>query len=127
VYTNSFPNYSSSPAFDFVNPGMNVSLYSDIVPVTNHQIDSNYQMKQKVDLSPNIKIDEGVEERSDKGQAGSGMDPKIKNSFLNPRPIKTEMLQLAKNKRKLTTEDKVSAPQKPKKKLKEENFKFQFA
>ena len=99
VYTNSYPNYSSSPAFDFVNPGMNINLYTDIVPITNSSRELDYRIEQKVESSYKSKIEETGEERNEKEQSGAGMDPKVIQSFLHPRAIKTEMVELVKSKK----------------------------
>ena len=89
-FSNFHPFYTSQPAIDLVNPGVNMQLYSDIVPIfvgsQTHKIEQKVQETQVNDSNgSNL-------------QNGAGMDNEklIEHSFLHPRPIKTEMIQLLK-------------------------------
>jgi len=88
IYQKSYPNFSSEPTIDLYSPGLLLKLYSEVVPLANH----TPKVSSKLSTDNETILSEQNE------QEGSGMDEKIKNSFLHPRPIKTETIKLIKNK-----------------------------
>lgn len=117
VYNQSFPNYSSKPAIDRINPGLVTQLYTDIVPL-HYAHNSPNAIHQKKEPNEDILQAQQVE-----NQTGSGAEDIIKHSFLHPQPIQTEvLLPLKKNKRKIEEADRSEV--KSTKKIK---HKFQFA
>ena len=78
-FSNFHPFYTSQPAIDLVNPGVNMQLYSDIVPIFVG--------------SQTHKIEQTVQETQVNVSNGSNL-----LNGLHPRPIKTEMIELLKAK-----------------------------
>lgn len=93
IYSDPVPRLSSEPAIDLNNPGVLLKLYTDIVPISVGNIK---KLEQKVQKDPDVISDvinaEGHE------QTGRGVT--LENSFLHPRPVKTEVIELFKNKNK---------------------------
>ena len=91
--------YSSTPCNDFTNPGLNVRLYHDIVPIIPGP--AVHEIHKKI----SNEIDEQT--RDESNQHGSGIDHQrlIEHSFNHPKPIKTERIEVLRdkktNKRKL--------------------------
>lgn len=87
IHHNSFNVYLNTPSTDFINPGFNLQLYTDIVP-TNNNIHGREVQKEKAtedELPP-------IEEKNIL-QKGSGNDDElIESSFQHPRPIRTEII-----------------------------------
>jgi len=95
IFSNSSNIYSSTPALDFVNPGVNIRLYTDVVPIHAGQLTHNIETKVQKDEESETKSEIRRNE-DDENQRGAGIDKEqnaIDYSFLHPRPIKTEVMQ----------------------------------
>jgi len=100
-----YVTYSSVPAQNQVNPGINVQLYSDIVPLHSgfqnlHHKNENQSLPRTDNSNQDIDIEQT------ENQTGSGLDPAIQKSFQNPRPIKTEVLEVFEHKEKTSRKRK---------------------
>jgi len=85
VFESSYPYYTSKPSTDLLNPGMNIRLYQDVVPILNGFEESR--------LIP--KIEAKKESEVIENQTGSGFeDDLISKSFQHPQKIKTETIQV---------------------------------
>jgi len=118
LYTQSHPSYSSKPVTDLVNPGLNLCLYSDIVPIFHGEFD--YKIKKNVDLGEKDKQNEDEKSQNLNIQSGSGINSEdlIDFSFNHPKRIKTETVRLPKQKtikRQSTSSNEAEEPfKKPK-------------
>lgn len=108
--------YTSTPANCKFNPGFNVRLYSDIVPIKF----SSHQNKNRVEYKSN---EEEIDlESIETDQTGDGIDANIAKSFQHPWPIKTETLEVferSKGQKRKNSDVKEAKPKKIK-------HKFQF-
>ena len=121
LYSSARPFQTSTPSLDYINPGLNIQLYQEIVPITSGSVIHSIEQKhENVEATPK-------EDHKLHDQTGAGLDNQelIEHSFLHPRPIKTETIQLFKqnksSKRKETTNLK-SVPKK--KKIAAHKFQF---
>jgi len=107
---------------DLVNPGLNLSLYSNIVPISNSHNILNNQIQQKVEKVPELS--------SDNDQIGAGMSEEdlIEHSFKHPKKIKIETIKLPKDEKKVKRQVQETEESVPLKKAKFEQkpHKFQF-
>ena len=102
-YSNPFPNLSSQPMLDNVNPGLGqaVNLFETIVPLRGKAL---HTLEQKVASKPK----EETSELSDQIGAGENkMSPNIFNSFMHP--IKTDSIVLAPDKKNIQKSQKRKA------------------
>lgn len=116
IFSSPFPNYTSEPANDLNSPGVNLRLFSDVVPIS-----STFQKQQTL----KVPIDADTSLKQDNNQEGSGLDSKVEHSFLHPRPVKTELIEVfkqtndkKKDKRQLKQPNEKNEDIKPSKKLK---------
>lgn len=111
--TNDLRFLNDRPSIDFINPGINVQLFSRIVPLPSTR--SVNQVKQNIE-NPSLSSD-----GSEQSGGGVSTEDVIKHSFQHPRPVKTEILQLfdreATKKRKLNESDNMPRKQKYKHKF----------
>lgn len=96
LYDQSFPNFSSTPAKERINPGLVFQMYTDVVPL-HYANDLNLNaVHQKKDTDGEM-----LQSQQNENQTGSGYEDLIKHSFQHPRPIQTEvLLPVKKSKRK---------------------------
>lgn len=98
IRSGNFNLYTSTPSIDLVNPGFNLRLYSDIVPLTAGQTQTEY-FKEKIEDK------KGNDEKVDKDGFGKE-EEMIEHSFEHPRPIKTETIEVFQRKSKSRMETK---------------------
>jgi len=89
IFSKSYHDYTSEPARDLNSPGVVLKLYSDVVPIVQNVNTSNVTPKLTDDITTELSE-----------QSGSGLEKSVENSFLHPRPIKTETIELLKLGRK---------------------------
>lgn len=122
-YSNAHCTYSSAPKDDFVNPGINLKLYADVVPINSGHNSLDYLIEQKIEKATHsteaIKNNDEIDNQ--KG-AGTSVNHDLEQSFMHPRPIKTELVLLEKKSRKRKKEQDQQSETKPTK----VNHKFQF-
>lgn len=91
IHNSAINVYLSTPEKDFVNPGFNLHLYSDIVPIGSTALPGSSMKRaekeeKSEDLAKKLEIDNPL-------QTGAGKeDLLIEASFEHPRPIKTEII-----------------------------------
>jgi len=98
VHSGYFNLYTSTPSKDLINPGFNLQLYSDVVPLSGGQTQTQYLQEKTEAKSSN-------DEKEDKDGFGKE-DEKIIHSFEHPRPIKTETIEVVQRKRAPRAETK---------------------
>jgi len=118
LYDSGHPFYSNKPSINYINPGLNISLYNDIVPILSGFERHATQPKLEKSDGPNNE----TKDMMDNNQTGAGEeDDLIKRSFEHPRPIKTEMITVT-NK---ALKRHLNEPSKTIKKAKQVVHKFQ--
>ncbi len=142
------PRLSQFPATDFVNPGLGqiARLYSFYVPMQsnyslltiNKKVEENNQEGSGIDKSTYDEVDLDTNSDNSDTFSSDNIDPVeynnrkrkllgdgVQSSFMNPKPIKTGLLQLdSVNKTKKLKTNNLVQDSKPK--LKKETHKFQF-
>jgi len=126
IYNSPIPTLSSNPATDYINPGINLKLYTEIVPITSKY--SNTTKKAEDDLK--VMEESSNLQTRDSEQSGTGVlnEKLIQHSFQHPRLIKTEVVTFGdKNvslKRPTTSKSAEQPPSKTKKKSVSHRFQF---
>jgi len=96
VFDSSYPYYTSKPSTDLLNPGMNIRLYQDVVPIL-----SGFEKSRSIP-----KIESKEESDVVENQTGNGIeDDLIKKSFQHPQKIKTETIEVGSKSQKRKIED----------------------
>jgi len=96
VFESSYPYYTSKPSTDLLNPGMNIRLYQDVVPILN-----GFEKSRSIP-----KIESKEESDVVENQTGNGIeDDLIKKSFQHPQKIKTETIEVGSKSQKRKIED----------------------
>jgi len=106
---------SDQPSIDNINPGINVQLFSEIVPVPQVTSSSLNQIKHEIS-HPKDTTNE---------QSGGGLntDNFIKESFQHPRPVDTQVIELF-HEAKIKKRKAIESEDKPKKKTMKHKFQF---
>jgi len=120
------PHNSSSPAVDFVNPGLGqiVNLYQTFVPIHGQSI---HNLEKKIETKDDIESNLLEQLKVKPEQSGSGevkLDPEIEKSFLNP--IVTESIVFPKsntNSKRKNSLTETASKTESKKMKKEHKFK----
>ena len=103
IYSQSHPILSSNPGVDFVNPGVTLKLFEQVVPLGH----SESKTLQKIHES-SVEAEATKEDLNEQKGEGSS-NSLIEHSFLHPRPVKTETIELFNEqtkKRKASQQDK---------------------
>ncbi|MBM3937459.1 MAG: hypothetical protein FJ333_02230 [Sphingomonadales bacterium] len=93
LHPQAFNVYSSTSHPNLTNPGLNLQLYTDIVPINGGHNTTEYKIEQKV----NSLSTTDVAKQDNPVQEGAGMTQEalIEKSFRNP--IKIETITIEKN------------------------------
>lgn len=98
IFRQSLHNYSSKPSETIINPGLNINLNRDVVPVNPLSNLTTIQRLAKNSKSDQNEKNNDIASANDKdNQSGSGFDQDvIEHSFEHPQRIKTETVELLK-------------------------------
>lgn len=114
------PNLTSTPSQNYINPGINLSLYKGFVPINNASFSNKVNKK--------LIQEEFTENKAEQEGSGEMESNEIEKSFLHPVPIKTEMVELltvkGSSKRKNITKDSKLSLKRKKKELIDHKFQF---